>query len=356
MATGRARSSHEPTAVSLLPSSTDTAIVRRLLHATWFATALLASACAPRPVLPRHPAGETIRVKVHEGTIESVRDVPIDDYVAGAALSELGPTVNVGMIEVQTIVARTYAESHRGRHSAEGFDLCSTTHCQLYEPDRLSGSRWTPELRDTVRRTAGLILIYDGAPADAVYHADCGGWTSAAADVWGGLPRPYLHAQRDRRDAPGGRDAHTRWQYAVDPEALRRALNADPRTRLSGRLLSIAILSRDASGRAQRVLLRADTDVSVRGTDLREVLTRTFGARSIRSTLFDVVPAGGQYLFSGSGFGHGVGLCQVGALAQLAAGETPRAVLSHYYPGTTLALHPAGRAPSLRPSSHRQPD
>ena len=65
------------------------------------------------------------------------------------------------------------------------------------------------------------------------------------------------------------------------------------------------------------------------------MLTNAFGSRAIRSTLFDVVANGREFRFSGSGFGHGVGLCQVGALARVTAGETPRAVLMHYYPGTS---------------------
>jgi stage II sporulation protein D len=151
--------------------------------------------------------------------------------------------------------------------------------------------------------------------------------------VWGGAPLPYLAARPDRGDAKA---AHAAWQYAVDVDVLRRALDADPRTRLDGRLRSIAVLSRDESGRARRVLLRGDTDVTVLATDLREVLTKSLGVQSIRSTLFEVVSSGRQFLFTGSGFGHGVGLCQAGAFARLTAGETPRVVLQHYYPGTDL--------------------
>ena len=94
------------------------------------------------------------------------------------------------MFEVQAIVARTYAAAHRGRHARDGFDLCSTTHCQLYEPGRLVTSRWADAARGAGGRTAGLLVLYEGLPADAVFHADCGGWTSAAADVWGGAGHP----------------------------------------------------------------------------------------------------------------------------------------------------------------------
>jgi stage II sporulation protein D len=75
----------------------------------------------------------------------------------------------------------------------------------------------------------------------------------------------------------------------------------------------------------------------MRGEDLRAALTRAFGARSIRSTLFTVRREGDDLVFTGRGFGHGVGLCQAGALARVRAGATPGAVLRYYYPGTALA-------------------
>ena len=114
---------------------------------------------------------------------------------------------------------------------------------------------------------------------------------------------------------------------------------------MSGRLLSIVVVSRDGAGRADRVRLHGGTDVEVRGTYLREVLAGVFGARLIRSTLFEIGASGRQFVFTGRGFGHGVGLCQAGAFARVTRGAAPAAVLLHYYPGTALA--------AVRPSSHR---
>jgi stage II sporulation protein D (peptidoglycan lytic transglycosylase) len=322
--------------------------VRDHIRAFGLLSALLAAACGGRPALPQPPELETLRVRTSDRGVETVRDVPIEDYVAAAALSEFAPaagdpTAVEAMFEVQAIIVRTYARAHRGRHAQEGFDLCSTSHCQIYEPGRLGTSRWASAAREAVSRTAGLILTYDGAPADAVYHADCGGWTSAAAEVWGGAGLPYLRAARDDGEA---KDAHAAWQYAVDADTLRRALDGDPRTRVGGTLSSIAILTRDVSGRAERVRLHGAADVEVRGADLRDVVAAALGARSVRSTLFDVVRSGSQFVFSGRGFGHGVGLCQVGAFARVTAGDAPRTVLQHYYPGTVVV-----GSPRIRPSS-----
>jgi stage II sporulation protein D len=301
--------------------------------------AILAAGCASRPSLPNPPARDTLRIQVVERGVEAVRRVPLEDYVAAAALSELTPAAGApaaveAMFEVQAIIARTYAAAHAGRHAAEGFDLCSTTHCQLFEPGRLAVSRLAPQVRQAVSRTAGVILAYHGMPADAVYHADCGGQTSAASDVWDGPGKPYLVSRRDNGAA---RDAHKAWEYAVDARALERALAADPRTRVARRVRSIDVLARDSAGRAERVLVHGASDVELRGTDLRALLAAAFGPRSIRSTMFGIEHENGSFIFSGRGFGHGVGLCQAGALARVAAGEAPARVLQYYYPGTTLS-------------------
>jgi stage II sporulation protein D len=315
---------------------------------------VLAAGCGSRPpITPAPPPPETLRVQVAVRGVATVHTVALEDYAAAAALSEFAPAAGAPatverMFELQSIVARTYARAHRGRHAGEGFDLCSTSHCQIYEPERLGTSRWAAIARDAAARTSGAVISFDGVLADAVFHADCGGWTESAASVWGGAGAPYLRAQPD--DGAAER-AHARWQYAVGAEAIHRAFEGDPRTRGAGRITAIGVLSRDDSGRADRILLHGSADVTVRAAWLREVLTGTFGPRSIRSTLFDVTREGRQFVFSGRGFGHGVGLCQVGAFARLAVGEPVTAVLQHYYPGT--AIVPSAR---LTPSSRRRPD
>jgi stage II sporulation protein D len=311
-----------------------------------------AAACATRPRVPELLPDETIRVQVTERGVAHLREVPLEEYAAVAALSEFAPAAGApaavaAMFEVQAVVARAYAVSHRGRHRNAGFDLCSTTHCQLYEPERLSTSRWAALARAAAASTAGLVLVSGGRPVDAVYHADCGGRTSAAREVWEGADPGYLRAQADDGAAAA---AHSSWQFAVDGRALVRALDADPRTRVGGRLHAVTIVTRDGSGRAARILLRGARDVTVRGTDFREVLTSAFGARALRSTRFEVSSSAGRHVFSGTGFGHGVGLCQAGAFARVSAGAAPTAVLQRYYPGTTLVS-----AATLRPSSHTPP-
>ena len=314
--------------------------VRRL---TIVGVAAVLAACVPEPLSLRtpRPAGTSrpvsVRVQVREGTRLVVREIPLEDYVAATALSEVHPDANdpaaADMFAVQAVIARTYALANRGRHGKDGFDLCSTTHCQLYEPSRLATSRWAAVAREAVARTSGKLLWFAGAPASAVFHADCGGRTSSAAAVWGGAAPAYLCGTKD--DGPA-RDAHVEWTFQVPAAALRRALDDDPRTAVGAQLDRIEVAGRDAAGRAELITLRGTHTFVVRGEIFRDAVVRAMGAKSIRSTLFTVRRTRDGFLFSGKGYGHGVGLCQAGAMARLRAGQTPEEVLSHYFPGTTV--------------------
>jgi stage II sporulation protein D len=319
--------------------------MRRVTARVGVAGLLMLSGCAPGPAHVTLPSAvvttalpRTIRVQVREGTALVIREVALEEYAGTAALSEIHPDGNdIGvaerMFELQAVVARTYAVTNRGRHAREGFDLCSTTHCQLYEPARLRTSRWAPAARSAVQQTAGEFLWFAGVPARVLFHADCGGHTSSAAAVWGGVAPAYLSGATDEGPAC---NAHNEWTFETRAPALRAALNADPRTAVGATLDRIEIAGRDSAGRAEQILLRGTRTFVVRGEVFREVVTRAFGARSLRSTLFTVSESRDVFVFSGKGFGHGVGLCQAGALARLKAGDSPAEVLEHYFPGTSL--------------------
>ena len=295
-----------------------------------------ASRAVGRANLPAAPA--FVRVGVKEGNRVTIRKVPFETYVQATIISEFAPPAGdprtvERMYEVQAVIGRTYALAHLGRHAADGFDLCSTTHCQLFEPARLKTSRWAAQTEEATKNTSGAVLWFDGAPARALFHADCGGRTSRADDVWGGRGQPYLASIDD--DGPA-EDAHAPWRYESARAALIRALNAGAQTRVGARLESIEIVERDAAGRAERIALRGEEERVVRGEVFRDALTRAFGARTVKSTRFDITRRGTAFVFEGRGFGHGVGLCQAGALARLRSGVSPPAILQRYFPGTRL--------------------
>lgn len=306
--------------------------------------AALLSGCGPTtgavtlPRLNAKPRPVTLRIQVREGGALVVREVELEAYVAATALSEVHPDptddgIAERVFEVQAVLARTFALTNRGRHAKDGFDLCSTTHCQLYEPARLATSRWADTARTATAHTAGELLWFDGAPARAVFHADCGGHTSDAAAVWGGPSAAYLVGEKDNGPAES---AHAAWTFDATTTALRHALNADPRTAVGSRLDRVEVAGRDTAGRAELVTLRGARTFVVRGEIFRDAVSRAFGVKSIRSTLFSVKRTKQGFTFTGKGYGHGVGLCQAGAIARLRAGASVNSVLAHYFPGTTL--------------------
>lgn len=298
------------------------------------------SAPATRATLPsaRAPEPATIRVGVKEGNRVTIRKVPFETYVQAAILSEFAPPsgdpdVVERMLEIQAVIGRTYALAHLNRHANEGFDVCATTHCQLFEPSRITTSRWAAQSSEAVRQTTGTVLWFRDRPADALFHADCGGRTSRADDVWSGVGQPYLVSLED--DGPAA-SAHATWRYETTEAAIIAALNKDSRTRIGKTLRGIQVLERDGAGRAERIAIHGSDEVIVRGEEFRDAVSQSFGSRAIKSTWFDVRRAGASYIFEGRGFGHGVGLCQAGALARIRAGAKLPAVLQQYFPGTRL--------------------
>lgn len=308
---------------------------RRLACVTWIVIGLsAAAACAPAaPRLPGSPGRDLparLRVQVAGRTVV----VALEQYVLGAALSEVTPTgerdaVAAKVYEVQAIIARTYAAANVGRHQREGFDLCDKTHCQLYQPARVQTSRFAAAARQAVVATTGRILRHNGRPAETMFHSDCGGHTTTPLDAWGGQPLPYLTGREDA--LPPG--THRSWQFAASAQEWTAVLARDPRTAPGGLLRSLRVTQVDRSGRVAEVEVTGTRTRLVSGSTLRTVVTVDRGERSILSSRFTISPIAGGFRLDGTGFGHGVGLCQVGAIARARRGDSVGAILGHYYPG-----------------------
>lgn len=268
------------------------------------------------------------------GRVTSVR---LDEYVLGAVLAEMtpvgeAPPVVARIYDVQSVVTRTYAVSQLGRHRADGFDVCDATHCQRFDPARAASSRFAAAAREAVARTTGRVLVYGGRVAETLYHSDCGGSTAAADAVWGGRGVPYLRAVPD--DLPA--DTHRPWTVSATADELRTALNGDARTTVGRTLEAIEVLSRDESGRAAGLGVRGELTYTIRGDVLRAVINRSLGERALQSTRFMVTRTGNRFMFEGTGFGHGVGLCQRGAIARARRGESMDQILATYFAGAKL--------------------
>jgi stage II sporulation protein D len=306
-------------------------------HALVLALVVAAASCGPVPARAPGPGAVRLPEQVLVRSKGRIVAVPLEDYTLGSILSEVMPTgespaTAARVFEVQAVIARSYAAAELGRHRSEGFDLCDSTHCQLYDPARIRTSAFADVARAAVRATSGRVLIYRGRVAETFFHADCGGSTAAADEVWGGEPIPYLVAAPDVI-APA---RHHAWTSAVSAVDLTRALDADPQATVGRRLDGIDVRTRDASGRAKEIGLRGDQPRVLTGDEFRAVVNRALGDRTLDSSRFTLARDGSRYTFTGTGLGHGVGLCQLGAAARARRGDSLEAILGEYFPGTVL--------------------
>ena len=131
-------------------------------------------------------------------------------------------------------------------------------------------------------------------------------------------------------------DPHRKWRASLTTDRLRAAFNADDASAVGRRLDDIRIVSRDVSGRVVTASLAGEHPRTLRGEQLRSIINATLGG-SILSTRLDITRNGSSYLFEGTGYGHGVGLCQVGAAARARRGDSIEQIVGHYFPGATVS-------------------
>jgi stage II sporulation protein D len=272
-------------------------------------------------------------LKVKISSPPAVVEIPLETYVAAVLAGESGGFQSDEALKAMAVAARTYAVRMRGRHSAEGFDLCDTTHCQ-----RLDRAGVTPRIDAAVSDTAGELLWYAGKPAFTPYTRDCGGKTEDAAAVWPDLAAPYL---RSHPDTWCTRQAGSHWQVSLDSAQIAGAL-ASSSLRAPGHPDRISILDRTPSGRASTLLLSGSESIRISASSFRFAIGRELGWNTIQSDNYDVRSVNGRSVFEGTGSGHGVGLCQRGAEAMGRSRRSYHEILEFYYPGATLGLNGQG--------------
>ncbi len=265
--------------------------------------------------LARASAGRTVRVG-SAAVPGRVTRVPLEVYVAQVLAGEGEPSANEAATQALAVTARTYLIANMGRHRRDGYDFCDSTHCQVPR-------RATAATRRAAAATSGLVLYRDGAPAEVFYSASCGGRSEAASAVWPAANAPYLESVTD--DVHDGDEPWVLDLLAADIRAALERTGID-----APGLDDLRVEARTTSGRVARLFLGGRARVSVTGIQFRMAL----GAAVVRSTAFTVEPvAAGRWRLVGRGYGHGVGLCVIGAGRRAARGEAWTAILAHYFPG-----------------------
>jgi stage II sporulation protein D len=287
---------------------------------------------SPRLTNPA-PSRQSVRVRLVRENI--TRTVAFEDYVRGVVAAEGSMEKEPEALKALAIAVRTYAYKNLDRHARDGYDFCTSTHCQRYRPLDLDPSGYvSPLIIEAVEATRGEMLrSEDNELADSYFSASCGGATANLATLWGGSAPPYL---RGVRDEYCGGEAHHSWTDVISQTQLLKALQTDPRTNVGERLVNLSVLRTDASGRAELIAVEGNRRVTVKGWDFKIIVGRALGWNLLKSSRFEIVRSGLNFVFRGSGFGHGLGLCQEGAHIMAERGANYRQILAKYFPTTQV--------------------
>lgn len=263
-----------------------------------------------------------VRVLERDGKLLAVNHLSLEEYLAGVLGGEIPADWPTATQRALAVAARTYGVYLLSDPRDTEFDLVATDQDQVYAG--LNGE--SSASRGALEATRGQVLRgADGRVLKAYYSSNCGGHTSDSEPVFGpkvpsisGVPDPYC------------RDANWNASFGFDTLKTRYGKDGKP----LGKVTSVTVTGYDASGRMLEVVVKDD-----QGHEYREKsqdFRRIMGYRELRSTRCKMSQSGRTLHFSGQGWGHGVGLCQWGALEMGERGMTYQEILRHYYRGATL--------------------
>ncbi len=329
-----------------------------------------------------------LRILRRGAGLTAVNDVPLEEYVTSVISSEMSASCPPELLRAHAVISRSWlkgpsatapaspvapvdpgsrAEIRRwyGREAHPDFEVCADDHCQRYQGIAEAASP-ASAVGEAVRATEGEMLLWGGAICDARFSKCCGGLTERYGTAWDDREIPYLTSIGDGPPQPGADDPETwirsspsafcntrdlellgrilpgfdqetrdffRWRVEYGAEELGELV----RSRLSvdlGPIVGLQPLSRGPSGRIFRLRITGERGDVVVGKELE--IRRALSRSHLFSSAFVVDREAGRFVLTGAGWGHGVGLCQIGAAVMAAEGRGYREILSHYYPGTVV--------------------
>ena len=349
-------------------------------------------------------------LRIIEGELHAINRIAIEDYLTSVIASEMSGTSSVELLKAHAVISRSWllaqiapsklkvdqadneSDSQEistpeansqfsifnsqfikwyDREAHTHFDVCADDHCQRYQG---VSRKVTPQVYEAIRATRGIVLSYEGEVCDARFSKCCGGKTELYESCWDDTPHPYLSVVDDpfcNTDDPKilsevlnhydqGTDFY-RWtvQYtqAELSELVRRRGGFD-----YGDIIDLIPIERGPSGRIVRLQIVGTKATRIIGKELE--IRRTLSETHLYSSAFEVEKKGGLspslsqgegasgiaplFIFHGSGWGHGVGLCQIGAAVMGAKGYNYKEILHHYYPEASLTewYTPSPQCPS----------
>ncbi len=300
----------------------DGRLVGRSLSATWTARdritlrAPFGGGVRLRAVVPKLPErvySGSIDIRRSGTELRFVNEVKLEDYVAGVVESEAGAQQAPEYYKLQAVGCRTYALANARKHAPEGFELCDQVHCQVYK-----GRATHAPITEAALATRGMVVVdADIRLIHATFHSNCGGETLNAEDIWS-KAEPYLQATTDSFCIA---QPHATWTTTIPKADWLTYMERKHGLRIADEAVRAELLAHEPQCRG---LYLNTTKPLVPLKQLREDW-------KLRSTYFTVRTAGDQVVLDGRGFGHGVGLCQEGAMEMARQGIPFMDILHHYY-------------------------
>lgn len=317
-----------------------------------------------------------LRIIADQGKLIAINDIGLESYLKSVISSEMSANASEALLRAHAVVSRswllrqlhdvgkhpcgltrrTFSTEVDGQtvdelccwHDREDhtlFDVCADDHCQRYQGLTRQTS---PAVEAAVDATRGMVLTYGDEICDARFSKCCGGRSETFGNCWEDASHPYLEAVDDPfcdttdteildqvlngydREAPD----FYRWEAAYTPAEL-SGLIARRSGVDFGDIEELRPLTRGQSGRIVRLLVRGSRRTMVVGKELE--IRRWLSESHLRSSNFEVTrDADGRFILRGRGWGHGVGLCQIGAAVMGAKGYSAHEILHHYFPKSTL--------------------
>ncbi|MFK7785601.1 MAG: SpoIID/LytB domain-containing protein [Crocinitomicaceae bacterium] len=266
------------------------------------------------PTIRERKYQDNFEISVVKGRMTIVNKVSMENYLCGVIESEGGGGRHAEYYKVQAVMSRTYAHKNKSRHRKEGFGLCDGVHCQAYH----NMLRYTPEIRTAVRETKDEVLVDENNRLVTTYFsANCGGEVCDASHVWNNSVdhvKPFI-------DTFCIHTRQAKWTKRISQWEFRNYLVKQFGYPIYDSLMAKRIYSFEQETR-KAFYIHPSLGIPLR--DLRSKF-------KLKSTFFSTHPEGSEVVFEGRGFGHGVGLCQEGAMNMAKYNFTYRQIAEYYF-------------------------
>ncbi len=325
-----------------------------------------------------------LKIIVCNGRLAAVNVIGIEDYLLSVISSEMSASASLEFLKAHAVISRSWLMAQIGRKETgrravpEGkkayagdavheyvkwydhedhdiFDVCADDHCQRYQGLSRALGR---NVRKAIDSTWGQTLVHDGVLCDARFSKCCGGRMELFSTCWEDRDYPYLLPLADAPEHDAGQDCFCntddpvilsqvlngydretadfyKWDKEYDRKALAEIISRRSGIQI-GELLGLKPLERGASGRIKKLEIKGSDATVVVGKELE--IRRLLSESHLKSSAFEAEFTGEKVVLHGRGWGHGVGLCQIGAAVMASRGYGYREILGHYYPGTALSI------------------